>query len=238
MASLTPAAAAGSESDAQTALSWSLGPCPTTNRTTAVAHLPPLVQRHDRNQIAVGTSTPNVRPPRPPATTASRQEPLACREDVPGSLREAPPLRGLHGVERGCVGDLQLVTRVGARASSGGSLALELALRTCHLDQGDEVIIPSFCCSTVVAPILAVGATPVLADVSSDLNLTAETVDAARTRRTRGSSCPICSAIRPISKRLSSWVTRTISSSSTMPRKRLVPPSTADERVLSAIWEY
>ena len=71
-----------------------------------------------------------------------------------------------------------------------GSLALELALRTCHLDQGDEVIIPSFCCSTVVAPILAVGATPVLADVGSDLNLTAETVDAARTGRTRAVIVP------------------------------------------------
>ena len=52
------------------------------------------------------------------------------------------------------------------------------------------MIIPSFCCSTVVAPILAVGATPVLADVSSDLNLTAETVDAARTRRTRAVLVP------------------------------------------------
>ena len=71
-----------------------------------------------------------------------------------------------------------------------GSLALELALRTCHLDQGDEVIIPSFCCSTVVAPILAVGATPVLADVGSELNLTAETVDAARTGRTRAVLVP------------------------------------------------
>ena len=71
-----------------------------------------------------------------------------------------------------------------------GSLALELALRTCHLDQGDEVIIPSFCCSTVVAPILAVGATPVLADVGSELNLTAETVEAARTSRTRAVLVP------------------------------------------------
>ena len=71
-----------------------------------------------------------------------------------------------------------------------GSLALELALRSCHLDQGDEVIIPSFCCSSVVAPILAVGATPVLADVGSELNLTAETVEAARTGRTRAVLVP------------------------------------------------
>ena len=66
-----------------------------------------------------------------------------------------------------------------------GSLALELALRVCDLDAGDEVIIPSFCCSAAVAPILAVGATPVLADVGSELNVTVETIDAARTRKTR-----------------------------------------------------
>jgi dTDP-4-amino-4,6-dideoxygalactose transaminase len=53
------------------------------------------------------------------------------------------------------------------------------------LDAGDEVIIPSFCCSAAVAPILAVGATPVLADVGSELNVTVETIDAARTRKTR-----------------------------------------------------
>ena len=66
------------------------------------AALPPLVQRHDRNQIAVGTCDSDELPARPPVMTPPRQEPLACREDVPGSLREAPPLRGLHGVERGC----------------------------------------------------------------------------------------------------------------------------------------
>jgi len=71
-----------------------------------------------------------------------------------------------------------------------GSLALELALRVCDLRAGDEVVIPSFCCSTVVAPILATGATPVLADVGSELNLTVETVDAARTGRTRAIIVP------------------------------------------------
>ena len=73
---------------------------------------------------------------------------------------------------------------------SSGSLALELALRVCDLQTGDEVIIPSFCCSAVVAPIIAVGATPVLADVGSELNVTVETVDAARTRKTRAVIVP------------------------------------------------
>ena len=73
---------------------------------------------------------------------------------------------------------------------SSGSIALELALRVCDLGAGDEVIIPSFCCSSVVAPILALGATPVLADVGSELNLTVETVDAVRTRKTRAVIVP------------------------------------------------
>jgi dTDP-4-amino-4,6-dideoxygalactose transaminase len=66
-----------------------------------------------------------------------------------------------------------------------GSLALELALRACGVGAGDEVIIPAFCCSAVVPPILAVGAVPVLADVGTELNLTVETVDQAITRKTR-----------------------------------------------------
>ena len=73
---------------------------------------------------------------------------------------------------------------------SSGSMALELALRVCDLNAGDEVIIPSFCCSSVVAPILAVGATPVLADIGSELNVNVETVDAVRTRKTRAVIVP------------------------------------------------
>src|SRR5678816_2437934 len=57
-----------------------------------------------------------------------------------------------------------------------GSLALELALRACGVQAGDETVIPTFCCSAVVPPIVAVGAVPVLADVGAELNLTAETV--------------------------------------------------------------
>jgi DegT/DnrJ/EryC1/StrS aminotransferase family len=53
-----------------------------------------------------------------------------------------------------------------------GSLALEIALRTCKVARGDEVVIPTFCCTAVVAPILAAGATPVLADIGEELNLT------------------------------------------------------------------
>ena len=66
-----------------------------------------------------------------------------------------------------------------------GSFALELALRACGVHHGDEVVIPTFCCSAVVPPILSLGATPVLADVDDELNVTAETVAAVVTRKTR-----------------------------------------------------
>ena len=66
-----------------------------------------------------------------------------------------------------------------------GRLALEIALRACGIGPGDEVILPDFCCSAIVSPILAVGALPVLADAGAELNVTAETIDAAVTQKTR-----------------------------------------------------
>jgi dTDP-4-amino-4,6-dideoxygalactose transaminase len=87
----------------------------------------------------------------------------------------------------------RIVETLGVRDAilcASGSLALELALRWCGVGTGDEVVIPTFCCSAVVPPILAVGAQPVLADVGEELNLTAATVDAALTRRTRAVIVP------------------------------------------------
>ena len=71
-----------------------------------------------------------------------------------------------------------------------GSLALEIALRACGVREGDEVVIPTFCCTSVVPPILAVGAHPVLADVGEDLNITAETVEAVLTNKTKAIIVP------------------------------------------------
>jgi dTDP-4-amino-4,6-dideoxygalactose transaminase len=73
---------------------------------------------------------------------------------------------------------------------SSGSLALELALRACGVGPGAEVVVPTFCCSAIVAPILAAGGAPVLADLGDELNVTAETVAAALTRRTRAIVVP------------------------------------------------
>src|SRR3990170_6641790 len=70
------------------------------------------------------------------------------------------------------------------------SLALEISLRACGVGQGDEVIIPTFCCTAVVPPVLAVGTVPVLADVGAELNITAETVEAALTKKTKAIIVP------------------------------------------------
>ena len=73
---------------------------------------------------------------------------------------------------------------------NSGSMALEIALRACDLRPGDEVVIPTFCCTSVVAPILAVGAHPVLADVGEELNITSETLQAALTKKSRAIIVP------------------------------------------------
>jgi dTDP-4-amino-4,6-dideoxygalactose transaminase len=71
-----------------------------------------------------------------------------------------------------------------------GSLALELALRSCDVKAGDEVVVPTFCCTSVIAPILAVDARPVLVDVGDELNITVVTVEPALSKRTRAIIVP------------------------------------------------
>lgn len=71
-----------------------------------------------------------------------------------------------------------------------GRTGIELALRAAGIGHGDEVVLPAFCCRTVVPPVLAVGATPVFADVGPDLCLDAETTEAAATPRTRAVIVP------------------------------------------------
>jgi dTDP-4-amino-4,6-dideoxygalactose transaminase len=71
-----------------------------------------------------------------------------------------------------------------------GSLALEIALRAFGVRQGEEVIVPAFCCSAIIPPIRALGALPVLADSGADLNLTVDTVRAALTQKTKAIVVP------------------------------------------------
>ncbi|MBM4298834.1 MAG: aminotransferase class V-fold PLP-dependent enzyme, partial [Deltaproteobacteria bacterium] len=103
---------------------------------------------------------------------------------VTGHVVDGPELEQLRS---------QIVTALDvaeARLCGSGSLALELALRGLGVGAGDEVVLPTFCCTAAVPPILALGATPVLADVGAELNLTVETVQAVLTRKTRALIVP------------------------------------------------
>jgi dTDP-4-amino-4,6-dideoxygalactose transaminase len=93
----------------------------------------------------------------------------------------------LHKLESVVIQDLGLEDAV---LCGSGSFALEVVLRALGVREGDEVVIPTFCCTAVVPPILAAGAIPVLADVGNELNMTAKHVDAALTEKTKAIIVP------------------------------------------------
>ncbi|MGH7845150.1 MAG: DegT/DnrJ/EryC1/StrS family aminotransferase [Candidatus Binatia bacterium] len=109
-----------------------------------------------------------------------------------GILRSILSAGVIHGPDVGKLRSLVIQTlRVEEAVLCGsGSFALEFALRACRVRQGEEVVLPTFCCTALVAPILAVGALPVFADVSAELNLTAETVAPFLTERTKAIIVP------------------------------------------------
>ena len=109
-----------------------------------------------------------------------------------GILRSVLSGRVIEGPDLGKL-RTTVIERLGVEAAvlcGSGSLAFEIALRVCGVREADEVIIPTFCCTSVVPPILAVGARPVLADIGEELNITAETVEAALTKKTRAIVVP------------------------------------------------
>ena len=78
-----------------------------------------------------------------------------------------------------------------AVALANGTLALEVALRALGLKPGDEVVVPARTfIATASSCVIACGATPVVADVDADSqNITAETIAAVLTRRTKAVIC-------------------------------------------------
>ena len=72
-----------------------------------------------------------------------------------------------------------------AVAVANGMLALELALRALQIGPGDEVVIPARSFIATASCVVAVGATPVVADIDPESsNLTTDTVAAVLTERT------------------------------------------------------
>jgi dTDP-4-amino-4,6-dideoxygalactose transaminase len=66
-----------------------------------------------------------------------------------------------------------------------GRTAIELALRALGVGAGDEVVLPSYLCRSVLDPVVGVGAGAAFADVGPDLNVTVEAVRSAITPRTK-----------------------------------------------------
>lgn len=77
-----------------------------------------------------------------------------------------------------------------AVALANGTLALDVALKALDIGAGDEVIVTSRTFLASVSSIVLAGATPVFADVDrDDQNITAETVGAVLTPRTKAIIC-------------------------------------------------
>ncbi|QXH52907.1 DegT/DnrJ/EryC1/StrS aminotransferase family protein [Pseudomonas fakonensis] len=77
-----------------------------------------------------------------------------------------------------------------AIALANGTVALDLALRALGIGAGDEVIVTSRTFLASVSSIVNAGAVPVFADVDADSqNITAQSIQAVLTPRTRGVIC-------------------------------------------------
>jgi dTDP-4-amino-4,6-dideoxygalactose transaminase len=66
-----------------------------------------------------------------------------------------------------------------------GRTGIELGLRAMGLGAGDDVVLPSYVCRSVLDAVLSAGCAPVFADVGPDLNVTVESVEGAITARTK-----------------------------------------------------
>ncbi|MET0366102.1 MAG: aminotransferase class I/II-fold pyridoxal phosphate-dependent enzyme, partial [Sphingobium sp.] len=90
----------------------------------------------------------------------------------------------LHGT-RGRAFEQQFAAFIGAPhalALGNGTLALELALRALGVGPGDEVIVPARSFFATVACVVAVGATPVFADIDEE----SQNIDPASAERMLG----------------------------------------------------
>ncbi len=63
--------------------------------------------------------------------------------------------------------------------------AIQAALGALEVGGGDEVVVPSYVCESVLQPIANLGAQPVYADTGPDLHLSVDTVERAITTRTK-----------------------------------------------------
>jgi len=68
---------------------------------------------------------------------------------------------------------------------SNATSALHLSLKALGIGEGDEVIVPDMTFVATANSVLISGATPVLADVDNDMNLSIESIERSLTRKTK-----------------------------------------------------
>lgn len=114
----------------------------------------------------------------------------AIREEIEGALRSV--VEAQRFILGPVVAELEgaIAARVGVAHAVGcasGTDALLLPLRALEARPGDEVIVPAFTFFATAGAVWNAGFRPVFCDVDpATFNVTAETVDAAWSRRTRG----------------------------------------------------
>lgn len=78
-----------------------------------------------------------------------------------------------------------------AISTSSGTAALHLALRSLNISEGDEVILPSYVCGSVMNTVAYCRATPVLADINTDdYNISYEDVKSKVSEKTKALILP------------------------------------------------
>lgn len=68
---------------------------------------------------------------------------------------------------------------------SNGTAALHLALQNLEIGNGDEVIIPNFTFVATANSVILTGATPILADINSSLNISTKSIERKISKNTR-----------------------------------------------------
>jgi perosamine synthetase len=108
----------------------------------------------------------------------------ALRASVTGQVVAGPAVDQLKSLI------LSRIDAADALLCGSGSLALEIVLASCGVGRGDEVVIPSFCCTAIVPPIVNLSAIPVFADVGEELNITAANIADVSTDKTKAVIVP------------------------------------------------
>ena len=95
-------------------------------------------------------------------------------------LAEGDEVRKFEAEVCACIG------AEGALATSTGTFALHLALLSLHIGKGDEVILPSYTCRSVLNAVLYCNATPVICDVNThDYTISLKDAQRKITRHTK-----------------------------------------------------